>query len=72
MQSLTHALYHLAAQTEYVRPRREEVETVIAKEGWTKPALANMHKLDSFMKESQRLNGFDASTPIQMLWQSYA
>ncbi|EMD42271.1 hypothetical protein CERSUDRAFT_110800 [Gelatoporia subvermispora B] len=55
--SVTHALFHLAAQPEYMQPLREEVETIIAKEGWTKAALMKMWKLDSFMKESQRFNG---------------
>ncbi|OCH84018.1 cytochrome P450 [Obba rivulosa] len=58
--SVTHALYHLAARAEYIQPLREEVETVVAKEGWTKAALMKMWKLDSFMKESQRFNGISS------------
>ncbi|OCH95708.1 cytochrome P450 [Obba rivulosa] len=58
--SITHTLYHLAAAPEYVTLLREEVETLIAKEGWTKAALMKMWKLDSFMKESQRVNGINA------------
>ncbi|EMD34612.1 hypothetical protein CERSUDRAFT_158140 [Gelatoporia subvermispora B] len=60
--SVTHALYHLAAQPEYIRPLREEVETLIGKEGWTKAALMQMWKLDSFMKESQRVNGINSTS----------
>ncbi|EMD34619.1 hypothetical protein CERSUDRAFT_86021 [Gelatoporia subvermispora B] len=59
--SITHALYHLAAQPEYVQPLREEVESIIAREGWTKAALMKMWKLDSFMKESQRVNGINST-----------
>lgn len=36
---------------------REEAETVIAEEGWTKVALQKLRKIDSFLKESHRLNG---------------
>jgi len=51
-----HALYHLAAMPHYIPPLREEVEAVVNKEGWTKSALSKMHKIDSFLKESQRFN----------------
>ena len=60
-QSLTHALYHLAANPEYIKPLREEVEQVIKEQGWTKAAMNKLRKLDSFMKESQRLNGVSCS-----------
>jgi hypothetical protein len=36
---------------------REEVESIIATEGWGKAATEKMHKLDSFIKESQRFFG---------------
>ncbi|PCH34176.1 cytochrome P450 [Wolfiporia cocos MD-104 SS10] len=55
--SITHALYHLAANPEYIQPLREEVEAVTKEYGWTKAAVGKMYKLDSFMRESQRLNG---------------
>jgi hypothetical protein len=48
-------LYDLAAHPEYVTPMREEVEAVIAAEGWTKAAMGKMRRVDSFVKESQRL-----------------
>jgi len=40
----------------YIQPMREEVEAVVNKEGWTKSALSKFHKIDSFLKEAQRLN----------------
>ena len=49
-----HALFYLAAQPEYIGHLREEVEDVIEREGWTKEALDQMYKVDSFIKESQR------------------
>ncbi|PPQ87954.1 hypothetical protein CVT25_001139 [Psilocybe cyanescens] len=53
---LTHALFYLAANPEYVQPMREEVEAVIEAEGWTKLSMGKMRKVDSFIKESQRLS----------------
>ncbi|GJJ15197.1 hypothetical protein Clacol_009473 [Clathrus columnatus] len=55
--SFAHALYQLAAEPHYLQPMRDEIEAVIAKEGWTKVAMTKMHKLDSFFRESQRYNG---------------
>ena len=41
---------------------REEVEAIIDEEGWTKAAIGRMRKVDSFLRESIRLNGFGASS----------
>ncbi|KAF8153783.1 cytochrome P450 [Crassisporium funariophilum] len=54
--TFVHAFYYLAAFPEYMQPLRDEVEEVIKREGWTKEGLDKMHKLDSFIKESQRLH----------------
>ncbi|KAJ6487829.1 cytochrome P450 [Mycena sanguinolenta] len=53
-QGTLHALYTLAANLQYVEPLREEVESVIRSEGWTKAAMGKLVKLDSFLKESAR------------------
>ena len=66
-QAFTHALYHLAANPEYVEPLREEVERMVSKEGWTKASLDKMIKVDSFLKESQRFNGLGTSTFLTMM-----
>jgi len=55
--TLTAALYDLAMYPEHIEPMREEAERVIMHEGWTKAALGSMHKIDSFLRESQRLRG---------------
>ncbi|SJL14131.1 uncharacterized protein ARMOST_17586 [Armillaria ostoyae] len=55
--SFTAALYALAAHSEHVQILRDEVETAIAGEGRTKAAMGKMNKLDSFVKEAQRLYG---------------
>lgn len=56
-QTCTQMLYRLLANPEYIEPLRQEVEAVIAEEGWTKAGVDKMHKIDSFLRETQR---FDA------------
>ncbi|XDG02228.1 hypothetical protein ABKA04_001843 [Annulohypoxylon sp. FPYF3050] len=59
--AMTHALLDLAAsKTEYFDELRAEITTVLAEHGgeWNKRALAAMPKLDSVLRESQRLNSF--------------
>ncbi|KAJ7644754.1 cytochrome P450 [Roridomyces roridus] len=53
--TISHALFDLTLHPEYIQPLREEVEAVVQAEGWNKAALNNMAKLDSFMRESQRI-----------------
>ncbi|KAJ3488342.1 hypothetical protein NLI96_g2932 [Meripilus lineatus] len=60
--SFTHALYHLAANPEYMKPLRDEAEAVIKEEGWTKAGMRKLRRLDSFMKESLRLNGINCTS----------
>ncbi|KAF8549780.1 cytochrome P450 [Imleria badia] len=55
--SFTHALFYLAANPQYIQPLREEVEGIVEKEGWSKAALSKMRKVDSFLKECQRIEG---------------
>ncbi|KAH8832229.1 cytochrome P450 [Flagelloscypha sp. PMI_526] len=57
---LVHALYYLASQPEYIKPLREEATRVIAEHGWTKTAMQEMYKIDSFLMESARLNPIGA------------
>jgi hypothetical protein len=60
IQLLTHVLLSIATHTSYIEPLREEIEGIVETEGWTKYAIERMRKLDSFVKESQRLYGGDA------------
>ncbi|KAI0060022.1 cytochrome P450 [Artomyces pyxidatus] len=55
--AFAHMLYHLAAEPNHIKPLREEVESVIAADGWTKTSMGKMRKIDSFIRESQRLHG---------------
>ncbi|KAJ6469684.1 cytochrome P450 [Mycena vulgaris] len=60
--AFTHALFDLSVHPEHFLPMREEAERVVKEEGWTKAALNNMVKIDSFLRESQRLNGNGAAS----------
>ena len=51
-----HALFDLCANPDFIQPLREEIEQVIGQDGWSTNALSKLKKLDSFIKESQRLN----------------
>ncbi|PPR01427.1 hypothetical protein CVT24_001901 [Panaeolus cyanescens] len=55
--AFTSTFYYLAAHPELHKPLREEIERTLEEEGWTKSAMARMHKLDSVLKEAQRLAG---------------
>ncbi|KAH0837779.1 cytochrome P450 [Lanmaoa asiatica] len=55
--AFTIALYNLAANPHYVQPLREEVEAIVEKEGWSRTSLSKMRKVDSFLKESVRMEG---------------
>ena len=57
MQAFTSTFYHLLSNPEYIELLRHDVETAVAEEGWTKAGLDKMPKIDSFFRESQRING---------------
>ncbi|KAF8467582.1 cytochrome P450 [Russula ochroleuca] len=60
--TLTQVLYRLLANPEYIKPLRDEVDAVITEEGWTKAGIDKMHKIDSFLRETQRLDGLGLVT----------
>lgn len=51
-------IYDLCAMPKYIEPLRMEAQRVLHQSGgvWTIEALSTLQRLDSFMKESQRLN----------------
>ncbi|KAJ7451373.1 cytochrome P450 [Mycena latifolia] len=63
-QALTVALYDLTTYPEHILPMREEAERVIEADGWNKASLGKMHKIDSFLRESQRLTGNGAAIAL--------
>ncbi|KAI1175879.1 cytochrome P450 [Nemania sp. FL0916] len=56
--AIIHAIYDLAARPEYIEPLKREIDEVTKDSNGTfrKQHLTMIRKLDSFMKESQRLN----------------
>ncbi|KAI9465947.1 cytochrome P450 [Lactarius psammicola] len=60
--TFTNVFYRLLANPEYIEPLRHEVETAVAEEGWTKAGLDKMHKIDSLIRETQRVDGLNSST----------
>ncbi|KAH9954980.1 cytochrome P450 [Russula dissimulans] len=54
--TFVYLLYRLMANPEYIEPLRQEVEVAIAEEGWTKNGIDKMNKIDSFIRESQRID----------------
>jgi cytochrome P450 len=47
-----------------MNPLRNEVEEIIQREGWTKAGIDQMYKIDSFIKESQRLHPLTIGKPL--------
>jgi hypothetical protein len=65
--ALSHAIFDLAAYPECIPELRAEVEAVIREEGYAdgnlrKMGIQKLKKLDSFIKESQRMNPLGMST----------
>lgn len=62
--TMTHALLDLIHAGDrgpgFISELRTEIEGILARHGgcWSKRALADMPKLDSFLRESQRINSF--------------
>lgn len=59
--ALSHAIFDLAAHPQYITELREEIEKVIADENYPdkmlrKTSMPKLRKLDSFIKESQRVS----------------
>ncbi|KAJ7580060.1 cytochrome P450 [Mycena floridula] len=59
--ALTWALYELAAHPEVAEPLRQEIQAITESEGWSKVAMVQMRKLDSFVKESSRIYSSSAN-----------
>ncbi|KAI9465948.1 cytochrome P450, partial [Lactarius psammicola] len=60
--TFTNVFYRLLSNPEYIEPLRHEVETAVAEEGWTKAGLDKMHKIDSFLRETQRVDSLNSAT----------
>lgn len=56
MVAVAQVLFDLCVHPQYMDPLRQEILDVIGKKGFTQQALTDLKKLDSFMRESQRLS----------------
>ena len=61
-----HLLYDLCARPEYIKPLRAEAQAALSESNgvWELETIKKLHRLDSFLKESQRLN----SSSFRKLW----
>ncbi|KAF2218367.1 cytochrome P450 [Elsinoe ampelina] len=55
-ETTTQAIYDLCTYPEIQEQLREEVVQVLSAEGWAKTSLYKLKLMDSFLKESQRVN----------------
>ncbi|KAH8835010.1 cytochrome P450 [Flagelloscypha sp. PMI_526] len=53
--TVTHVLFDLSSNPQYIAPLREEVAAITREHGWSKASLQKMRKLDSVVKEALRL-----------------
>lgn len=67
MQTLVHALYHLASHPQCIEPLREEIATVVGESGWSKKSIDRLDKLDSLIRETQRISPLSAGESIPPL-----
>jgi len=67
----TQVLYRLLSNPEYIEPLRKEVEAAVAEEGWTKSGMDKMHKLDSFIRETQRLDGLGIVMSVRLTLRAF-
>ncbi|ESK83170.1 cytochrome p450 [Moniliophthora roreri MCA 2997] len=56
--SVTTTISVLGVYPQYIPELRNEIEAVVAEHGWTKAAMGQMRKLDSFLKEVQRFTSY--------------
>ncbi|KAI1075208.1 P450 monooxygenase [Whalleya microplaca] len=71
-QLVVHTIFELATRPEYIAPLREEIELCIEENKLnTKRAIDTMYKLDSFIKETQRVNPLDASALARLALKPY-
>jgi cytochrome P450 len=55
---LTNIMYDLTAYPEHIQPLRDEIKAIVDEDGMLKKtSLTKMKRMDSVMKETQRLNG---------------
>lgn len=64
--AITHAILDLCQYPEYIQILREEIQQVQQEDGgWQKNTYNKLHKMDSFLKESQRFSPAGLCASIQ-------
>ncbi|KAI0516999.1 cytochrome P450 [Xylaria bambusicola] len=53
--SITTILFKLLEEPDYIEPLREEAKAAIDHHGWTDSIFQDLHKMDSFIRETHRL-----------------
>jgi cytochrome P450 len=53
---VTQVLCRLLCNPEYIELLRQEAEAAVAEDGWTKAGMDKMRKIDSFLRETQRVD----------------
>lgn len=67
--SITHAIHDLCEHPEYVEILREEIGEVLKEDGgWKRDTHEKLHKIDSFLKESQRFSPPTLRSSISLLY----
>lgn len=70
--AITNVILDLCRYSDYVQILREEIERVQREDGgWQKNTYSKLHKMDSFLKESQRFSpaGLCTSIRFYITWQ---
>lgn len=60
-ETTVQALLDVCEHPEILQPLRDEIVQVVRESGWSKTSLYKMKLLDSFLKESQRMNPMSSS-----------
>jgi len=53
---MSQALRNIAMHPDCIAPLRKEIEEITRHGGWTKTSIDKMYKLDSFLRETMRLD----------------
>ena len=67
LQTISQVLYYLAEDPGLVQALREEIEVIVACDGWMGIALGKMWKLDSILRETLRYHGTSLSTSTKLI-----
>ncbi|KAI0782324.1 cytochrome P450 [Abortiporus biennis] len=67
----TKVLYKIIEHPEYLEELRQEVESVVSTDGWTRAAASKMYKMDSFLRETQRLSNAGAVSLLRIATEDF-